>query len=222
MEDCVSNGHIEARAQEPEGDDRTQPAIPNPLSEERGVMMTKKKISVFGTYANRGNAEVAVNQLKDAGFPNSNISILLPEKVDGLEGGPIAGEKSTKAPKAATAGARSGAVLGGVLGWPAGVGTFIIPGLGPFLAAGPLFATLFGAGVGSVFGGFAGALIGLGISEDEAKLYEARMLKGGILVAVQCDTQDEVRKAKRFAKANDAVDITVSAGQPPEHAAKVA
>ena len=185
-------------------------------------MVTKKKISVFGVYASRRNAEVAVSQLRNAGFPNSDVSILLPENVGAPEDGPLAGEKSTKAPKAAAAGAGSGAVLGGALGWLAGVGTFIIPGIGPFLAAGPLFATLLGAAIGSALGGFAGALIGFGISEDEAKLYEARMRKGGILVAVQCNTQEQIREAKRIAKANDAGNITVSDEKPSDAAANVA
>src|SRR5438105_2558949 len=91
------------------------------------------------------------------------------------------------------------------------MGAFIIPGLGPFLAAGPLVTTLIGAGVGGAIGGFAGALIGLGIPEEEAKLYEARMRKGWILVAVQCDTEEQLQKAKAIMEAGGAADITVSA-----------
>ena len=166
---------------------------------------------VLGIYSTRDGAESAVDALRRAGFSSADISVLLPEDASSNGEERIAGEHSTKAPQGAKAGAGSGAVVGGALGWLAGMGALIIPGLGPFLAAGPLVTTLIGAGVGGAIGGFAGALIGLGIPEEEAKLYEARMQKGGILVAVQCDTAKQVQKAKATMEAPGAADITVSA-----------
>jgi hypothetical protein len=82
-------------------------------------------------------------------------------------------------PEGATTGAVSGATVGGVLGLLAGIGALAIPGVGPFIAAGPIMATLAGMGVGGAVGGLTGALIGMGIPEFEAKKYEGRLKRGG-------------------------------------------
>ena len=83
-----------------------------------------------------------------------------------------------------------------------------IPGLGPFIAAGPIMAGLAGLGVGGAVGGVTGALIGLGIPEYEAKRYEGRLQKGGILLSVHCDTSDEIKRAKQILKNTNAEDIS--------------
>jgi len=133
------------------------------------------------------------------------VSVLLPENLGGRE---IATQKETKAPEGATAGAGTGAVLGGALGWLVGIGALAIPGLGPFIAAGPIMAALAGAGVGGAVGGVTGALVGMGIPEYEAKRYEGRLQKGGILVSVHCDTSDEVNRAKDILNRTGAEDIS--------------
>jgi len=117
-------------------------------------------------------------------------------------------EKATKAPEGAVAGAGSGAVLGGTLGLLAGIGALAIPGVGPLIAAGPIMATLAGIGVGGAVGGFTGALIGLGIPEYEAKRYEGRLQRGGILLSVHCDTSDEIDRAKEILERTGAEDIS--------------
>src|SRR5204862_1338092 len=105
------------------------------------------------------------------------ISVLLPENSGTKD---FAHKKGTKAPEGATAGAGTGVVVGGTLGWLAGIGALAIPGLGPFIAAGPIMAALAGAAVGGTAGGVMGALIGLGFPEYEAKRYEGRIKDGGI------------------------------------------
>ena len=117
-------------------------------------------------------------------------------------------EKATKAPEGATAGVTTGGVIGGTLGVLVGVGLLAIPGLGPFIAAGPIMAGLAGLGVGGAVGGFTGALIGMGIPEFEAKRYEGRLQKGGILLSVHCDTSDEIKRAKEVLKNTGAEDIS--------------
>ncbi len=131
--------------------------------------MAKNK-SVLGIYSNRNSVENAIGSFRDAGFARTDISVLLPENLGPKE---LATQKETKAPEGATAGAGSGAVIGGTLGWLVGIGALAIPGLGPFIAAGPIMAALAGIGVGGAVGGFAGVLVGLGIPEYEAKSYEA-------------------------------------------------
>ena len=121
-------------------------------------------------------------------------------------------EKATKAPEGATAGVTTGGVIGGTLGVLAGVGLLAIPGLGPFIAAGPIMAGLAGLGVGGGVGGFPGALIGLGIPEFEAKRYEGRLQKGGILLSLHCDTSEEIKRAKEVLKRTGAEDVSSTGG----------
>src|SRR6202023_1609583 len=155
--------------------------------------MAEKKTAVFGIYSSREAAERAADAIVNAGFTPGDISELLPEN---LVNRAIGTEKATKAPEGAAAGGRTGAVLGGTLGLLAGIGALAIPGVGPLIAAGPIMATLAGLGVGGAVGGFTGALIGMGIPEYEAKRYEGRIQKGGILISVHCDTSEEIDRAK--------------------------
>ena len=91
--------------------------------------------AVYGLYNDRPGIEEAVDSLKQAGFRKTDISVLLPENVGSKD---FAHEKHTKAPEGATTGATTGALAGGGLGWLVGIGALAIPGLGPFIAAGPI------------------------------------------------------------------------------------
>src|ERR1700731_2589811 len=167
--------------------------------------MTGKNTAVFGIYSSYGQVESAVNALKAAGFRNTDISVLFPENVGSKD---FAHKKETKAPEGATAGAGTGIVLGGALGWLVGIGALAIPGLGPFIAAGPIMAALAGAGVGSAVGGVAGALVGMGIPEYEAKRYEGKVKSGNILMSVHCNDKTEVDRAKKIFTDGGAEDIS--------------
>src|ERR1700693_2204382 len=167
--------------------------------------MTSKKTAVFGIYATHSGAENAIDMLTRSGFPVSDVSVLVPETLGSKDMGTV---KATKAPEGATAGATSGAVLGGTLGLLAGIGALGIPGVGPLIAAGPIMAALAGMGVGGAVGGLTGALIGVGIPEDEAKRYEGRLKKGGMLRSVHCDTSDQIKRAKEIMKNTHAEDVS--------------
>src|SRR5579862_6481956 len=153
--------------------------------------MTNKNTGVFGLYPDRASVDSGVDALKAAGFSNNDVSVLLPETKGTKE---FAHEKNTKAPEGATTGAGTGAILGGGLGWLIGIGALAIPGLGPFIAAGPIMAALAGAGVGGAVGGLTGALIGMGIPEYEAKRYEGRVKDGGILLSVHVESSEEIKR----------------------------
>jgi hypothetical protein len=169
--------------------------------------MADKNKAVFGIYSNRLNAERGVDALAASGFSHSDISVLLPDQESTRE---FAHEKNTKAPEGATAGAVSGGALGGTFGFLAGVGALAIPGVGPFIAAGPLLATFGGIGIGASIGGVTGALVGMGMPEYEAKRYEGRLKEGGILLSVHCDTGDEISRAKDVLKRSGAEDVSVA------------
>jgi len=160
---------------------------------------------VYGIFRTREQAENAVDRLVAEGFRTEDISVLLPENVGTKD---FAHEKNTKAPEGTTTGATAGGVVGGTLGLLAGIGALAIPGLGPFIAAGPIMATLAGVGAGGVVGGLVGALVGMGIPEYEAKRYEGRVKEGGILMSVHSDNSDWTKKAKEILERAGAEDIS--------------
>jgi hypothetical protein len=164
--------------------------------------MSKK--SVFCIATSRNQAEQIVGQLKNANFSNNDISVLFPDKGTTRD---FAHEKNTKAPEGAVAGAGTGGVIGGALGWIAGIGALAIPGVGPFIAAGPIIAALSGAAVGAAVGGIAGGLIGLGIPELEAKRYEGKVKAGNLLISVHTENSDEISRAKDIFTQAGAQDI---------------
>jgi Alternative complex III, ActD subunit len=169
--------------------------------------MAGKNTAVFGIYQDQAMLENAVDILREEGFRNTDISVLFPEN-EGTKD--FAHEKNTKAPEGTAAGATSGAVIGGGLGWLVGIGALAIPGLGPFIAAGPIVAMLAGAGAGGVVGGLTGALVGMGIPEYEAKRYEGRIKDGGILLSVHSDDSDWTKKAKEILERTGAQDVASS------------
>lgn len=160
--------------------------------------------AVFGIAKSEAQAQNIVDQLKATGFSNNDISVLFPDKRGTRD---FAHEQHTKAPEGATAGAGTGGLLGGALGWLVGAGLLAIPGLGPFIAAGPLMAALSGAAVGAAVGGLTGALIGMGIPEYEAKRYEGKLKEGNILISVHSETGDQRDNAKKIFETAGAEDI---------------
>src|SRR5256885_12711683 len=167
--------------------------------------MAGKNTAVFGIYPTYGAVDGAVESLRASGFRNTDISVLFPENVGTKD---FAHEKATKAPEGTAAGAGTGAVVGGTLGWLAGIGALAIPGVGPLIAAGPIVAALTGVGVGGAIGGLTGALIGMGIPEYEAKRYEGRVKEGGILLSVHSDNSAWTGKAKDILKRTGAEDVS--------------
>lgn len=178
--------------------------------------MAGKNTAAYGIYPNRTAAEAAVDRMLAAGFRNEDISALLQDNTGTKD---FAHEKATKAPEGTATGAAAGAAVGGTLGLLAGAGALAIPGLGPFIAAGPIMATLAGLGSGGVVGGLVGALVGMGIPEFEAKRFEGRVKEGGILVSIHCDNSEWVDKAKQILKETGAQDVS-SAGEASADYAK--
>jgi hypothetical protein len=166
--------------------------------------MSKNRV-VIGIVDAEIQAENIVQRLGEQGFANSDISAIFPDKHGSRD---FAHEHNTKAPEGTVVGVTSGGVLGGTLGLLAGIGALAIPGLGPFIAAGPLMAALSGAAAGAAIGGVAGALIGMGIPEIEAKKYEGKLRGGNILVAAHVDNSEEETRAKEVFRREGAHDIS--------------
>jgi hypothetical protein len=165
------------------------------------------KKTVIGIVDSRPRAESIVSSLQASGFGNSDISALLPDQSGSKD---FAHEHHTKAPEGAATGAGAGGVVGGAIGLLAGIGALAIPGLGPFIAAGPIMAALSGAAAGAAVGGVTGALIGLGIPEIEAKSYEGKLREGNIILAVHVENGDMEKIATKTLKDGGARDVSTT------------
>jgi hypothetical protein len=161
--------------------------------------------AVFGIAKNQSQAIAIADNLKAAGFSANDVSVLFPDKHGTKD---FAHEQHTKAPEGAATGATGGALLGGTLGWMVGIGVLAIPGLGPFIAAGPIMAALAGAAGGAAVGGLTGALIGMGIPEYEAKRYEGKVKDGNILISVHTEDSKERDRARKIFEDGGAEDIS--------------
>ena len=161
--------------------------------------------SVFCIATTQGQAERIVEQLQAQGFAASEISVLLPDTSGTGDFGHV---KSTKASEGVTAGVTTGGITGGTLGLLAGIGALAIPGVGPFIAAGPIMAALSGAAIGATTGGLVGGFIGLGIPEIEAKRYEAKLQKGNYLISAHAENSAQIDRAKAIFKDCGAEDIS--------------
>lgn len=162
--------------------------------------------TVFCT-ATSSQIETIVRNLQTAGFTGNDISVLLADKQGTRD---LAIEHNTKTPEGTVAGVGSGAIFGGALGWLAGIGALAIPGIGPFIAAGPILAALGGAAIGGTVGGLTGALVGMGMSEFEAKQYEGKIKAGSALISVHCENSRDVQRASDICERGGATDVTTS------------
>lgn len=159
-------------------------------------------------------AEHIVDQQGLSNFPSNNISALFADHCTTRD---FAHKKHTKAPEGTATGAGTGGVIGGTPGWLAGTGALAIPGVGPFIAAGPILAALSGAVIGATLCGITGRLIGLGIPELEAKHYEGKLQEGNILTAVHAEDSDKIARAREIFETAEASDIcTTSEKSAPQ------
>lgn len=163
--------------------------------------------AVFCIARTRDQAELIIDRLRSAGFSNNDISVLFPDKSTTKD---FAHEQHTKAPEGATTGGVAGMGVGAILGWLAGLGTLAIPGVGPFVAAGPIMSALSGAAIGGATGGLVGALVGMVIPEYEAKRYEGKIKDGNILISVHTGDSQERSKVKEIFERANAEDIAVT------------
>jgi CBS domain-containing protein len=174
-----------------------------------------RNISVFGLYPTRESVEQGVGWLRAEGFRNTDVSVLFPENAGSKD---LALKKCNKAPEGIAVGASSGGVVGGTVGWLAGIGALAIPGVAPFVAAGPVMALLAGVGAGGTVGGILGGLIGCSFPEYEARRYQGRMRKPGILLSVHCDNPEWAKKARSVIKQTGGEDVSSASEEKADFA----
>jgi hypothetical protein len=162
------------------------------------------KRAEFGLAKSDDQASSIVNQLKGAGFPENDISVLLPDKGNRR----FAHVEHNKALEWAAVGGGIGVVLGGALGCLMGLGILAIPGVGPLVAAGPTIAALVGVGAGAIAGGIIGYLMGVRMPTFEAIQYKGKMDGGNILMSVL--TGDATERDRVKAIFNNAGSVTAA------------
>jgi hypothetical protein len=141
-------------------------------------------VVVIGLFPETGAAAVALQQLKDAGFTEDEIGLIVPRRGPGGELLPemVEGEDLDVEAESAKTGAATGGIVGGLIGL---LGSLLIPGLGAVTLGGVLASTLIGAGAGALTGGLIGLLVGMGASRAEAEYFDRGVRAGGTLVTVQ-------------------------------------
>lgn len=161
--------------------------------------------TIVGSFDSFNEAHQVANDLRAAGFLDSDISIVANNAAGEYHEDTRARTDDNEA-SATAKGAVTGAVVGGGAGLAASLAGLAIPGIGPIIAAGPIVATLAGAGTGAVAGGLIGGLVDLGVPENDAQYYAEAVRRGGALVTVRADESraDEVADILR---SHGAIDI---------------
>jgi hypothetical protein len=156
--------------------------------------MAKPKL-VTGLFKNRVSAEAAIDAIMKRGYTRDDISVLMSDATRSKE---FAVQARTHAADGAGIGGALGGAVGAVLAALVAVGsTIFLPGIN-LVIAGPIAAALAGAGAGAATGGVIGALIGAGIPEYRAKVYEAGLRGGGILIGVEAKSDEEADKLEQL------------------------
>ena len=167
--------------------------------------MANRQTAVIGIYPTHASLEWGVQALKGAGFWRGDISVLHAEKSGKNGSSPMKGEAAAEV---AHPGASSDAGVGGVLGWLSGIGSMVIPGMGVFIAAGPIIAAIAGAYAAGVVGGVVGALVGLGVSPSEANEFQQRLMAGGALLSVHPVNGYRAKHAREIMESTGAQNIS--------------
>ncbi|MBI2686339.1 MAG: DUF3341 domain-containing protein [Acidobacteria bacterium] len=188
--------------------------------------MIGEKTTLFGICPDALRAHAAIRDLLDAGVAADTISVLLPDGGDSKE---FVNESrmpmpSGKEPNGAETGVAVGGAVGAALGLAAGLGALSIPGIGPFLAAGPFLGALTGFGIGGTLGGLLGAMVGVGIPEHLARRYEARLRDGAVMIAVHCINSSEAIRARDVMRGSGVEDVALTRDKvgPPSDPANLA
>jgi hypothetical protein len=168
-------------------------------------------LSLFCMAKSDDIARSIVEELEVSGIFSTHVSVLVPAKV---ETAIATRDHHAEWPPGSPTLTAVGGILGGAIGWMAGLGSLAIPGIGPFIAAGPLMSAISGAAIGAAVGGVAGILIGLGIAKSEADRYEERIRSGSILISVHQINDREVRLVKGIFSGEGAEDIVAIPAAP--------
>lgn len=155
-------------------------------------MVLSQHQRAVGVFPTQQEAERALSELQNAGFPMRQVSIIA-QRVDGRDnfsGAGVRGADGNRVGEGAATGALTGGIVGGLVGLIGSLTALTIPGIGPIVAGGALASTLTGGAVGAAAGSLVGALVGLGIPEENARMYSDRVSRGEYLVVVDGSSEE--------------------------------
>jgi hypothetical protein len=167
-----------------------------------------RNTSVIGIYSDRATVSEAINVMTKAGYRAADISVLSSDNQGSKD---FAHQKQNKALDGAAIGAAIGAVVGAALAWFISTQPVTVTALGPLVSAGPILAAIAGAGAGGTLGWIVGLLMGMRLTEYVAKRYAGRIVHGGILMSVHCDSPEWCDRAKKTLRDTGARDISAAA-----------
>lgn len=158
-------------------------------------------ITLSRLYPDGARARAVVDELKAAGLPEDDIGIIAPSRDKSLRmenadvenaDDMIDRDRNGRDDRADVVNNTSGIgmALGGTAGLLAGLGAFVLPGIGAVVAAGWLASALTGAVTGGAAGGIIGALIESGISDNDAGQFADGIKRGGTLLTIRVMGQD--------------------------------
>jgi hypothetical protein len=168
-------------------------------------MTARTRSIAVGVFHDQANAQQAINELRKAGFQENQLGVVARHSEE-IKGGHPAGEKGSKIAKGATTGALAGAGVGAL--WALGIAANVLPGIGPVISGGILASVIASAAGGAAIAGVVGALVGLGVPEDEAKYYEGEFKAGRTVVTVKADGRYD--EALSILRRNGAYDMTTA------------
>jgi hypothetical protein len=160
--------------------------------------------TVVGVFPSVASAESAFRDMLAAGLTREDVSVMARQDLGSSE--LVDAERREPGGSSAGVGMATGAAVGGLGGLLVGLGLLTIPGIGPVLAAGPLATALAGAGLGAVGGALIGALVDLGVPEDQAQELAEALRRGGILLAARVD-DDSIDRVVDLMERHGAVDV---------------
>ena len=153
---------------------------------------TNKKM-LTGMFNDRESVEDAYSRLHERGYTKDDVNLVMSDETRKKHFTKGKSEIGSKALEGAGTGSAIGAAVGAIAGVIAAIGTsLVIPGLG-LVVAGPIAAGLAGAGAAGVTGGLIGALVGAGIPEERARLYESGIKDGKIVMGVHPRNEEDAK-----------------------------
>ena len=169
--------------------------------------MANAKIAVTGIYPTQGSLESGALALRKVGFRAPDISVLYPES-PGIPGRELS--QATNAPEGRAAGGVAGTPGTGLLGWLPGIGAITIPGIGVFIAAGPIVSALTDAVASLAVDGLAAGLLALGLTASDAGDFRDRVLHGETLISVRSDNGYWAGRARGVMERTGARNISIT------------
>ena len=161
-------------------------------------------IQVMGVAANRAAAEQIVGNLRLAGFPQDQVSLLVVTQDEPEALGEVADQTGEGSAEVAQ-GVAKGAAIGGTTGLLAGLATLAIPGIGPVVGSGILLALFGGSGV--FVGALSGAFATEQVSSQVIERYGMALREGQAVVSVSASDAEMAKQAEEVLTSSGASNV---------------